>query len=289
MAIPAEIHWVLSGTPIQNTVDDLFALFRFLRFSPWNSVSPFPLFDIATCVGHSVVARFEEEGIEAVGDAQRHTHQHGNQHDDRLTATSRLNLNFNLNPVPAEFGHVATNVPIARLPRKSHHFTSEQNRDDLRTFLFPHGAQVLRRAATTHTDGFPGLFDAGSGETPICDDFVPSFGSASGVRSPVFASAPCETRVETPERGGVTASINGGNDWSDLRSGVPRGKPGDAVCGKCDETVTGRRGAVSVSCIHMVEIVTRFAEMSWDCTRFSLRVFMHFVRIVFRIWFIKVE
>ncbi|KAK8825440.1 hypothetical protein WA538_003136 [Blastocystis sp. DL] len=37
MAIPAEIHWVLSGTPIQNTVDDLFALFRFLRFSPWNS------------------------------------------------------------------------------------------------------------------------------------------------------------------------------------------------------------------------------------------------------------
>ena len=33
----------------------------------------------------------------------------------------------------------------------------------------------------------------------------------------------------------------------------------------------------------MTEIVTRFVVMSWDCAQFSLRVFMRFVRIVFRI------
>lgn len=35
LALRSEIHWVLSGTPLQNTVSDLYSLFRFLRYEPW--------------------------------------------------------------------------------------------------------------------------------------------------------------------------------------------------------------------------------------------------------------
>lgn len=35
VALHSEIHWVLTGTPLQNTVNDLYSLFRFLRYEPW--------------------------------------------------------------------------------------------------------------------------------------------------------------------------------------------------------------------------------------------------------------
>jgi len=38
-SIDAEFRWCLTGTPLQNSVDDLFSLFCFLRHEPWNSFS----------------------------------------------------------------------------------------------------------------------------------------------------------------------------------------------------------------------------------------------------------
>ena len=35
VSLRGEIHWIISGTPLQNTVNDLFSLFRFLRYEPW--------------------------------------------------------------------------------------------------------------------------------------------------------------------------------------------------------------------------------------------------------------
>ena len=35
VSLRGEINWIISGTPLQNTVNDLFSLFRFLRYEPW--------------------------------------------------------------------------------------------------------------------------------------------------------------------------------------------------------------------------------------------------------------
>lgn len=35
-SLKADHKWVLTGTPIQNTIDDLFSLVRFLEYEPWN-------------------------------------------------------------------------------------------------------------------------------------------------------------------------------------------------------------------------------------------------------------
>ena len=35
VSLRGEIHWIISGTPLQNTVNDLFSLFKFLRYEPW--------------------------------------------------------------------------------------------------------------------------------------------------------------------------------------------------------------------------------------------------------------
>lgn len=39
VSLRGSIHWVVSGTPLQNTVNDLFSLFRFLHYEPWCYVS----------------------------------------------------------------------------------------------------------------------------------------------------------------------------------------------------------------------------------------------------------
>lgn len=39
VSLRGAIHWVVSGTPLQNTVNDLFSLFRFLHYEPWCYVS----------------------------------------------------------------------------------------------------------------------------------------------------------------------------------------------------------------------------------------------------------
>ncbi|XP_024402469.1 helicase-like transcription factor CHR28 isoform X2 [Physcomitrium patens] len=48
----AKRRWCLSGTPIQNSVDDLFSYFRFLRYSPWDAYEKFQR-DIKEPVGRN--------------------------------------------------------------------------------------------------------------------------------------------------------------------------------------------------------------------------------------------
>ncbi|GBG30904.1 DNA repair protein RAD5B [Hondaea fermentalgiana] len=36
-ALEAQYRWCLTGTPLQNSVDDIYSLFLFLRYEPWNS------------------------------------------------------------------------------------------------------------------------------------------------------------------------------------------------------------------------------------------------------------
>ena len=40
-ALKARRRWCLSGTPLQNSVDDLFSYFRFLQFSPYDDLPAF--------------------------------------------------------------------------------------------------------------------------------------------------------------------------------------------------------------------------------------------------------
>ena len=40
-ALPAERRWVLTGTPIQNAIDDLFSYFKFLNYWPYNNPKAF--------------------------------------------------------------------------------------------------------------------------------------------------------------------------------------------------------------------------------------------------------
>ena len=40
-ALKARRRWCLSGTPLQNSVEDLFSYFRFLRFAPYDDLGAF--------------------------------------------------------------------------------------------------------------------------------------------------------------------------------------------------------------------------------------------------------
>lgn len=40
-ALNAERRWCLTGTPIQNSIDDLFSYFKFLQYSPYNNPKAF--------------------------------------------------------------------------------------------------------------------------------------------------------------------------------------------------------------------------------------------------------
>lgn len=42
--LKAEKRWCLSGTPIQNSIKDLFSFFRFLRYEPYCNVNEFNIF-----------------------------------------------------------------------------------------------------------------------------------------------------------------------------------------------------------------------------------------------------
>ena len=41
MLLQAKYKWALSGTPIQNHVQELFSYFRFLQYSPFNTLAAF--------------------------------------------------------------------------------------------------------------------------------------------------------------------------------------------------------------------------------------------------------
>ena len=41
MALQAERHWCLTGTPIVNSASDVFSLFCFLRFTPFSDINVF--------------------------------------------------------------------------------------------------------------------------------------------------------------------------------------------------------------------------------------------------------
>lgn len=40
-SLKAKVRWCLSGTPIQNSIDELFSYFRFLRYDPYSAYKPF--------------------------------------------------------------------------------------------------------------------------------------------------------------------------------------------------------------------------------------------------------
>ena len=112
MALPAEIHWVLSGTPLQNTIDDLFALFRFLRFSPWNSVSPFSLIDrSATCGTFFFLATQRRKNQSRRTRATTYTSIPKSTRQ-RICNVFEFVFHSSFILVPTQFNHVTSNLSI---------------------------------------------------------------------------------------------------------------------------------------------------------------------------------
>ena len=92
-SLQAQIRWILSGTPLQNTVNDLFSLFKFLHYQPWCFVLAYSLFHLQRHVWDSIINNGDNKKKETRG-LKKHDSKdiHINLDIDTQTDLNRLRV-----------------------------------------------------------------------------------------------------------------------------------------------------------------------------------------------------